>query len=421
MCEKIIFHIDVNAAFLSWEAVYRLRVLGGTKDLREIPCAVAGDVKKRHGIILAKSTLAKKYGIQTGELVAEALKKCPGLELVPPHYDLYDTCSAAFMEILRRFSPIVEQYSIDEAYCDMTGTCGMYGSPAAAAQLIRRTIRDELGFTVNVGVSSNKLLAKMASDLKKPDMVHTLFPDEIRRKMWPLPVSELFFVGRATTRKLFSLGIRTIGELAQADPCLLKAHLKKHGLLIHQFANGIDSSEVLEEIPANKGYGNSMTMPFDAQSHEMAEHVLQALCETVGSRLRKDKVLCGVVAVDIVYADFERISHQMHLEEPTDVTRILVRAAARLFRESWNGMPVRHLGIHTSGIIPKPEEQQILLFGWERLKKLQDIDRTADEIRNRFGEDSLKRAVYLNSPICHMAGGISREKKSVNYQEVNVE
>ena len=242
--KRVIFHIDVNSAFLSWEAVYRMRHLGEETDLREQVAAVGGDLAMRHGIILAKSIPAKRYHIRTGESILEARQKCPDLLLVPPNYRLYEKCSRAFMEILRTYSPAVEPYSVDEAFMDMTGTEGLWGSPIAAADRIRNQIREELGFTVNVGISENKLLAKMAGDFQKPDRVHTLWKEEIPEKMWPLPVSDLFFVGRAAERTLALLGIRTIGELAAADPRLLKAHLKKHGERIWEFANGMDSSAV---------------------------------------------------------------------------------------------------------------------------------------------------------------------------------
>ncbi len=251
--KRVIFHIDVNSAYLSWEAAYRLHHLGGRQDLREQVSAVGGDTALRHGIILAKSIPAKRYGIQTGETIVEALRKYPDLILVPPNYGLYEKCSAAFMDILRQYSPDVEQYSVDEAFVDMSGTEGLWGGAERAAERIRDQIRDTLGFTVNIGIAENKLLAKMASDFQKPDRVHTLWKDEIQEKMWRLPVSDLFFVGRATAKKLFNLGIRTVGELAHVDPVLLKLHLKKHGEVIWAFANGMDVSVVQSEPPANKG------------------------------------------------------------------------------------------------------------------------------------------------------------------------
>lgn len=229
---RIIYHIDVNSAFLSWEAVFRLKHKGGSLDLRQIPSAVGGDMSLRHGIILAKSIPAKEYGVKTGESIPEALKKCPHLKLVPPNYGLYERCSAAFMNILGDYSDSVEQYSIDEAFVDMTTTCHLFGEPMEVAEQIKNQIDRELGFTVNIGVSENKLLAKMASDFKKPNRVHSLWKKEIPDKMWPLAVSDLFFVGRATAQKLFSVGIKTIGDLANSDPGYLKLLLKKQGEII---------------------------------------------------------------------------------------------------------------------------------------------------------------------------------------------
>ena len=274
MGKRVIFHIDVNSAFLSWEAVYRLKHLGGKLDLRTIPSAVGGDISKRHGIILAKSIPAKKYHIQTGEPVTDALKKCPDLCLVPPNYSLYEKNSRAMMEILRDYSPSVEIFSIDEAFIDMTGMESLFGPPVQAAARIKDRIREELGFTVNVGVSSNKLLAKMASDFKKPDLVHTLFPEEIEKKMWGLPVRDLFFVGAATEKKLRNLGIHTVGELARTDPEILRSCLKKQGEVIWRFANGIDTSGVISDPPQNRSYGNSTTTSSDVQDAETARKVL---------------------------------------------------------------------------------------------------------------------------------------------------
>ncbi len=414
--DKIIFHIDVNSAFLSWEAVYRLHILGEKTDLREIPSAVGGDIKKRHGIILAKSTSAKKYGIRTGDTINDALKLCPQLVLVPPHYDLYESSSKAFMEILREYSPCVEQYSIDEAYCDMTGTIGLYGSAVVAANLIKDRISKELGFTVNVGISTNKLLAKMASDFKKPNLVHTLFPEEMERKMWKLPVEELFYVGHATKRKLHALGIHTIGELAKTDLNILRAHFKKYGEVIYSFANGIDISVVSEEAPLNKGYGNSTTIAFDVDQSGAAKMVLLSLAETVGARLRADHAMVTVVAVSIVDSLFNHASHQMTLFSPTNTTNEIHRAACRLFDEFWDGSPIRNLGIHTSKVVRGNVERQLNLFDMNRYERLAKLDKTVDQVREKYGHDSIIRATFLNNPIHHMTGGISPEKrKPSNY------
>ena len=415
---SIIFHIDVNSAFLSWEAVYRLAHRGETVDLRTIPSAVGGDMALRHGIILAKSLPAKKYGVQTGETLLEAQRKCPNLTLVPPHYNLYEQCSQAFMEILREYSDMVEQYSIDEAFVDMSSSCHLFGTPEETATQIKNRIRKELGFTVNVGVSCNKLLAKMASDFKKPDRVHTLYPEEIPSKMWPLSVSELFFVGRATTKKLFSMGIKTIGDLAAADPIWLRSILKKQGELIWGFANGVDCSPVLSSPVPNKGYGNSTTIPFDVVDVPNARKVLLALAETVGNRLREDNVQIEVVAVGIRYSDLSYVSHQKRLSTSTNLTSELYNHACELFEELWNGAPVRHLGIHTCLVQDSDFSRQLTLFDTTDYEKLARMDRTVDGIRKRFGIDSVQRAIFLNQPIDHMSGGISREKRSVDYDKL---
>ena len=211
MAERVVFHVDANSAFLSWTAAYKVNVLGEELDIRTVPSVVAGDKESRHSIILAKSTPAKKYGIQTGEPLFKALEKCPDLVVVQPDYELYVEASRHFVDMLRQFSPAVEQYSIDEAWVDMTGTERLWGSPRLAAEKMRSRIWEELGFTVNVGISSNKLLAKMAGDFEKPNKVHTLFPEEMETKFWPLPVRDLFLVWAATERKLKLMGVYTIG------------------------------------------------------------------------------------------------------------------------------------------------------------------------------------------------------------------
>ena len=413
--DKTIFHIDVNSAFLSWEAVYRLYHLGGQVDLREEVAAVGGDMAMRHGIILAKSIPAKQYHIKTGESIMEARQKCPHLKIVPPNYGLYEKCSLAFMEILRTYSPEVEQYSIDEAFMDMGGTQGLWGEPLAAADRIRNQIKSELGFTVNIGISENKLLAKMASDFRKPDRVHTLWRTETEKKMWP------FFVGRATTEKLHTLGIRTIGELAKSDPSMLKYHLKKHGDVIWNFANGIDVSVVQAAPQSNKGYGNSTTIAFDVCDTSTAKLVLLALAETVGTRLRAAGVRAEVIAVGIKSYDLQYASRQMTLHNATNITIEIHKCACQLFDSLWDGSPIRHLGIHTSRVKDGMNMRQIDMFDTTDYEKLERMDAAVDRIRKRYGNDSVKRAVFIGSRIDHMSGGISREKRSVDYKKVNVE
>lgn len=394
--DKVIFHVDVNSAFLSWEAVHRLQD-GEEIDLREIPSAVAGDRNKRHGVILAKSTPAKQCGVKTGEPIVDALKKCPNLTLVPPDHYMYTEYSKAFIDILHDFSPVVEQCSIDEAYCDMTGMEALLGPPVEAAHKIKNRVKNELGFTVNIGISTNKLLAKMASDFRKPDMVHTLYPEEIKDKMWILPVGELFFVGKATVKKLNSLGIYTIGELARTDVEILRAHLKKHGEVIHSFANGRDASIISQEEVKNKGYGNSTTIAFDVEEEATAKMILLSLAETVAARLRSDNMMANVVSVSIVDSEFRHSSHQMTLLSPTHNTNELHRTACTLFDELWDGSPIRNLGIQTSKLVSDVSERQMNLFSFETDEKKEKLDRAVDRIRNRYGTSAIQRAsLYQN-------------------------
>lgn len=410
--EKIIFHVDVNSAFLSWEAAYRKEILGEEIDLREIPSAIGGDIEKRKGVVLAKSTPAKAYGVQTGEPIVAALKKCPDLTIVKPNFSLYVRCSKAFMDILREYSPQVEQYSIDEAFMDMTGTEGLYGDPVSIAHIIKDRIYKELGFTVNIGISNNKLLAKMAGDFKKPNLVHTLFPSEIPDKMWPLPVRELFFVGKSTEKTLRLLGIKTIGELAQADVKLLRLHLKKQGEVIHQYANGIDFNKVETEAIANKGYGNSMTIPYDVHSTESARLVLLSLCETVGARLRADDVEASCIAVSMVGNCFIHSSRQMTLNAATHHTREIYEHVCEIFEKLWDHeTPIRQLGVHTTKLADT-NTHQMSFFENPKDKRYEKLDKAIDAIRNKFGEDAVKRAAFVGARLDHMAGGISKEKKS---------
>lgn len=395
MDDRVIFHIDVNSAFLSWEAVHRLQDLGEELDLRTIPSAVGGDMSKRHGVILAKSIPAKKYNVRTGEPIVDALRKCPNLTLVSPNRELYARNSAAFMEILRRYSDTVEQYSIDEAFADMTGTEGLFGSPIEAAHRLKDEIRDTLGFTVNVGISSNKLLAKMAGDFEKPDKVHTLFPDEIREKLWPLPVGELFSVGGASEQKLKRLGIMTIGDLAQADLGTLQATLKKHGEAIWNYANGRDFSLVEAERADNKGYGNSVTLSYDVARAEEAKQVLLSLAETVGRRLRRDGAWIEVVSVTLRFFDLTNASHQCVLEHATNITDEIYQAACRLFDEFWDRTPIRLIGIQTGKVTKEGDNRQLSLFDDTDYEKLERLDRAMDSIREKFGADAVRRASFL--------------------------
>lgn len=415
MAQRIIFHVDANSAFLSWSAVYRLKVLKEEIDLREVPSVVAGDKEARRGIILAKSAPAKKYGIQTGEPLFQALEKCPHLKVVSPNYELYVQASRSFVEILRQFSPKVEQYSIDEAWVDMTGTQRLWGPPLLAAEQMRKRIYEKLGFTVNVGISTNKLLAKMAGDFEKPNKIHTLFPEEIETKMWPLKVRELFLVGSKTEKKLNRLGVYTIGDLAKADSGFIRRKLGKHGETIWHFANGRNADSVTPEPIENKGYGNSMTTAHDVISIQEAYQVLLSLCETVAARLRKDGQFGSCVAVHLRSSSFEHISHQATLPGATNITDRIYEKVCQVFDEAWDRVtPLRQLGVQITRLSHEPYQQYDLFSGVtpQQYERKLRLDETVDALRDKFGENIIRRAQFANNPDEHMAGGLDKARRT---------
>ena len=355
---KIIFHIDVNSAYLSWTAVEELKN-GGKVDLRQIPAIIGGDQKSRHGVVLAKSPSAKKYGIRTGEPVVNAFRKCPNLIMRAPDHRMYHEKSRRLMEYLRTFTEKIEQVSVDECYMDFTEIAYRFPSPQEGAEWIREGVKRKFGFTVNIGISENKLLAKMASDFEKPDKTHTLFPDEIRQKMWPLPVSELYMAGRSSVEILKKLEINTIGDLAGAEEALIELHLKSHGRMLWEFANGIGDDQVQSVPDEAKGIGNSTTLAEDAVTYEEAEKVLKNLAESVGTRLK----------------------------------------AGKLFQELWSGEPVRLLGIRTSKLVEESAPEQLTLFDLkppeEPDEKHKKLKAALEELNNRFGKDTvIKGTLY---------------------------
>lgn len=424
---RLIYHIDVNSAYLSWEATEQLKN-GAEQDIRKIPSIIGGDTSQRKGVVLAKSVPAKAFGIHTGEPVADALKKCPSLQSFSPNFSLYKKYSRQFIAVLKKYAPVVEQVSIDEAYLDMSGLHYFYENEIEAAQYIQKEIREELGFTVNVGVSSNKLLAKMASDFEKPDKIHTLFPEEIERKMWPLPIRNLFFTGASAANKLHALGIKTIGDLAVSDKLFIQAHLKSHGETLWNYANGIDESPVKAVRDEQKGYGNSITLGKDVTDYEQAARVLRQLSETVARRLRQDKLFARTIDVEIKDCYFHKRSHQRNLDFSTNTTDDLYRNSCRLFQEFWDGTPLRLLGIRCTKLtrekreekmcerrnlnlsqekngqlqfcleqekIPEQtavENQETKRQNKERQKKMEQLDLALDKIKNKYGEESVGRA-----------------------------
>jgi len=394
--ERLIFHIDVNSAYLSWEATRR--VSQGEDDIRLIPSAIGGDREKRTGVILAKSIPAKKYGIKTGEPVAMALRKCPDLFLARPDFRLYEESSKAFMDIVQSYAPVMEKYSIDECFADFTGTHLVYPDPIELAHTIKDKIRDELGFTVNVGVGSNKLLAKMASDFSKPDKVHTLFAHEVNSKMWPLPVRDLFTVGAATAEKLEKARIRTIGDLANADLAKVQRLVGvKLGQQIHDYANGIDPSPVLAAPEEAKGYSNSTTLEEDVITAEQAHAVLLALSDSVTARMRADGVKAYCVAVSIRSNDFKTRSHQRKLADPTDISKEVYQITKSLFAELWDGhTPLRLLGVALTNVTHE-DTSQLSLFPDEGRERARKLDKATDAINNKFGAATIVRGTSVQS------------------------
>ena len=392
--ETIYFHIDVNNAFLSWEALYRMEELGEKEDIRTQDAIIGGDISTRHGVVLAKSQSAKKYGIRTGEPVVSAMKKCPNLIAYKPHMDYYRKRSRQLMELFQKYAPVVDQYSVDEAFLDMTGTYSLYGEPVAFSHKLKDEIKNTLGFTVNIGISSNRLLAKMASDFTKPDRVHTLFPHEIQEKMWPLPVEDLFYVGKSTAVKLHALGLHTIGDVARCDLAVMKSHFKSHGEVIYNFANGIDLTLEDRTEAVQKGYGNSTTIPYDIKDSEAAYHTIMKLCESVCGRMRKDHVQALVLSVELKDSNFVVHRHQRTLLSPTDVTDECFSVACELFDELWDGSPIRLIGV-TANKVEDAGNRQLNLFDLDSHDKKHDLDSALDSIREKYGKDAIKRGSFF--------------------------
>lgn len=411
--EKVIFHVDVNSAFLSWTSVKMLRE-GSELDLREIPSAVGGDESKRHGVVLAKSLEAKKYGIHTGESLFSARKKCPSLVVVPPDFDCYVRNSKAMIDILNSYTPDVQQYSIDEAFLDMTGMDLLMGDPLESAERLRNTIKEELEFTVNIGISSNYLLAKMASDFEKPDKVHTLFPNEIKEKMWPLPVSELFSVGRSARKTLANMGVHTIGDLAVAKREVLIRQMGVMGGTIWDYANGIESTPIALRETKDKSYGSSVTTSENLVRLQDANQLLLSLVETVAGRIRLDKKKVSVVSVNLVDCDFKKWSRQRSLGHNTNTTDEIYEVARTLLSEAWNESPIRLLGVSAGKAIDQSEDfEQMSLFQDERSEKMKKLDRAVDSLRGRYGEQAVMRASLLGKK----KGGLNTAKMKKKREE----
>ena len=358
--KRVVFHIDVNSAFLSWTAIKILNE-GGTQDIRTVPSVVSGDPSDRRSIITAASIPAKKIGIKVATPVSMALRTFPNLVIVRGDFDWYRKCSKGFIAICRSYSPVLEQFSIDECFLDMTFR--LFGKdPVSVANALKDEIKSKLGFTVNVGVGSNKLLAKMASDFEKPDKVHTLWTEEVQEKMWPLGVRDLLWVGRKTEEKLLSYGIRTIGQLAQTDISYLRRIVGERGALqLHETSNGIDNSPVETEHPDAKSYSAERTFPKDLSEPKDIDRALFKVACIVCHRIRKDKVKASTVSIFIKFTDFSTLQKQCSLPQPTDITALILNAARGLLTEIWDGeRPLRQVGLGLSKLSRDVAEQMSL-------------------------------------------------------------
>ncbi len=404
----IIFHIDVNSAYLSWSALRELQN-GSTQDLRTIPSIVGGDQETRHGIVVAKSIPAKVFGIQTAETVVSAFQKCPTLVMVPPDHAYYRDMSQKLMRHLRSICDEIEQVSIDECYMSFEPIRGRFPSPEAAATYIKDSVYDTFGFTVNVGISDRKVLAKMASDFKKPNLVHTLYVSEIQKKLWPLPIASLHMCGKSSAKLLQKMGIRTIGDLARTDKAVVESWLKSHGGMLWNYANGIDDGQVVKEKPKAKGVGNSTTLANNAESEEEAYTVLKELAVSVSQRLKKHHFLAAQISTEIKYASFRSVSHQTTILTPTAEETEIYQCACQLFNELWDGEPIRLLGIRTTKLQDEEEPTQISLFDLgkyqeqekqeelrrekeeQKQKKLASLDDAIAKIKKRYGDNAIHK------------------------------
>ena len=393
--KREILHVDVNNAFLSWTAIDMLKK-GSKIDIREIPSIIGGDESKRSGIVLAKSPKAKEFGIKTAETIYQAKIKCPNLQIFPSNYKIYRENSDKLYKLLLEYTDKIERFSIDECFLDMTHYL-MNDTLLNKAKEINKRVKEELGFTVNVGVAHNKLLAKMASDFTKPDRVHTLYEEEIPTKMWPLPVSELFMIGKRTVPKLYQMQIKTIGDLAHTNKEMLGNKFGKHGIMMWEYANGIDNSEVHFEKEKPKGIGNSVTLPENITEIEKLEEIVLALAEQVSFRLRKYDMLAKTVNVQLRTKDFQDTSHQKKLPEATASTKEISKTAKELLNEMFHKpMAIRLVGLRVDNLVEK-DQMQLSLFSDKNNEKQEKLDKVVDSLKNKYGYNKITRAGKMNA------------------------
>ena len=397
MKERIILHVDCNNAFLSWTAVYLLH--NGSKiDIRKKYAVIGGDEKTRHGIVLAKSNPCKQMGVVTAETLYSARKKCPYLEVYPPNYKMYKKYSDIMYTYLCSYTNKIERYSIDECFIDYTDCYQKFGDPVKVAYKIKNDIRDNFGFTVNVGVGNNKLLAKMASDFSKPDKVHTLFNEEIKEKMWPLNVDLLFMIGKASSKKLHELGINTIGELANTPQEFLIRHFKSMGKMMWEYANGIDNSEVECERGNPKSISNSVVLPYDYSNVTDIYTILKELAHETGKKLREKKMYAPNVGIWVKYHDFSKISKQITLNRLINSDDDIYNNAINLFDKLWNpdsDKKVRALCVFVSNLTNVYKEQLSLFDDRKNEEIVDELTKTLLEIKKKYGDKSITYADNL--------------------------
>ncbi len=389
--ERQILHVDVNNAFLSWTAIDMLKK-GHPIDIRTIPSIIGGDEERRSGIVLAKSQIAKKFGIITGEPIYFARKKCNKLEVYSGDFEVFKKYSNALYNLFLEYTDKIERFSIDECFLDLTNF--LQGRKLIdIAKEINSRVENELGFTVNVGVSSNKLLAKMASDFEKPNKVHTLYEYEIEDKMWPLPVSELFMIGKKTVPKLHNLRIKTIGDLAKTDKEFLIKRFGKHGNLMWNYANGIDEDEVNSKVELPKSIGNSVTLPQDVKNIDDIYKIVIALCEQVSYRLRKYNLVANTVNVQLRTKDFVDYSHQKALKFSTSSTKEIIETAKQIVLEMYKNESIRLIGVRVDNLENK-DEVQLSIFANDL--KQDKLDTVLDSLKLKYGYNSITRAGELD-------------------------
>ena len=388
--DRIIFHIDVNNAFLSWTAIELLKD-GYKKDIRNIVSVIGGDEKSRTGIVLSKSTLAKKFGIKTGETLYSARSKYKKLEVFPPDYNYYVKMSTSLFKLLSKYSPDIEVASIDECYLDYGKVKNLYGDEIEFAYKLKDEIKNKLGFTVNIGIANNKLCAKMASDFEKPDKVHTLYKSEIKTKMWPLPIEDLFGIGRSSSEKLKNIGVKTIEDLANLNIDSIYKIFKNQSQHAIDIANGIDNSELVMYTEA-KGIGNEITLPKDERNIERLNEKLLMLSEMVGKRLRKEGKFTNTICITLKDNNFIRKSHQKTLKNPTDSTNEIYRVAKEALKEFYKGEGIRLIGIRLDNLTTKESHQISLFEDYESSNKDSKLDKVVDEINSKLGKDVIRKA-----------------------------